>query len=103
CPIFQARSMHKYDATDYRHIDQTLGDPGEPAREFATLDSETEDPATWGWTAADRYFVDVLLPEAKKRGLRVSSDGVWNDVGTGGGWMGRRTSGRSSGRSGAGL
>jgi cyclomaltodextrinase len=82
CPIFQARSMHKYDATDYRHIDQTLGDPGSPPAEFVAPPGETDDPATWGWTPADRYFIDVLLPEAKRRGIRVIIDGVWNHVGT---------------------
>lgn len=81
-PIFHAQSLHKYDASDYRHIDPTLAHPGTPSR--AELDNrlgESIDPATWVWTEADRYFVDVLLVEARKRGMRVVIDGVWNHVG----------------------
>jgi len=95
-PIFEAESLHKYDASDYRHIDERLAKPAEagPAR---TQDGtytiplrtrgmhkgkpESEDPKTWEWTPADRYFVDIFLPEAKKRGIRVILDGVWNHTG----------------------
>lgn len=77
-PVFHAHSHHKYDATDFRHIDPSLaGDGGPPAR----LD-ETEDPSTWGWTRADRFVLQTLLPEAHKRGMRIVFDGVWNHVGT---------------------
>lgn len=87
-PIFQARSLHKYDASDFRHIDSALGNPPE-AGPSAPIDEtyytppagETGDPAIWTWTPADRYFVDVFLPECKKRGLRVILDGVWNHTG----------------------
>lgn len=81
-PVFSAASMHKYDAADFRHVDPTLGDPGyvgpgahahEPGDPF--------DPDAWPWTDADRYFVDVFLPEAKARGFRVILDGVWNHTG----------------------
>lgn len=80
CPVFDARSLHKYDATDHRHIDPTLGDPGTPG----SVDRTGEDPldeATWGWEPGDRYLVDVLLPAARARGMRVILDGVWNHVG----------------------
>lgn len=81
CPVFDSRSLHKYDATDYRHVDPTLGDPGSPD----PVDRSGEDPldeTTWGWEPADRYLIDVLLPEARARGMRVILDGVWNHVGT---------------------
>lgn len=82
-PIFHAQSLHKYDASDYRHIDPTLGHPGTPsAAELENRLGETLDPSTWVWTEADRYFIDVLLVEARKRGMRVVIDGVWNHVGT---------------------
>jgi len=83
-PVFEAESMHKYDATDYRHIDDNFGTPASAGRvpeAFAAPASETPDPSTWTWTPADRYFVDVVLPEAKKRGIRVIIDGVFNHTG----------------------
>jgi cyclomaltodextrinase / maltogenic alpha-amylase / neopullulanase len=83
-PVFEADSMHKYDATDFRHIDDNFGTPAEAGRVPETFEAPTDggaDPAKWKWTAADRYFLDVLLPEAKKRGIRVVIDGVWNHTG----------------------
>lgn len=80
CPVFDAASMHKYDARDFRHIDPTLGDPGSgpPARpEF----SDPGDRSSWAWTPADRYFVDRFLPACRAAGLRVMLDGVWNHTG----------------------
>jgi len=85
-PIFHAMTLHKYDAADFRHIDAWLGaPPGSPVPEadgtYEPIAGETDDPATWTWTPADRYFVDVLLPACKRRGLRVVLDGVWNHTG----------------------
>jgi cyclomaltodextrinase / maltogenic alpha-amylase / neopullulanase len=85
-PIFQARSLHKYDASDFRHIDEALGNtttPSQPidAGYYRPPAGETEDPSTWTWTQADRYFVDEFLPAAKSSKLRVVLDGVWNHVG----------------------
>ncbi|MCA9302790.1 MAG: hypothetical protein KC996_01570 [Phycisphaerales bacterium] len=88
CPVFESRSLHKYDAWDHRHIDPTLGHPGkysDPGPIPASL-AESEDPAdetTWVWTPADTWFVEVFLPKAKSLGLRVVLDGVWNHVGLG--------------------
>jgi cyclomaltodextrinase len=76
-PLFDAESLHKYDASDYRHVDPTLAGDGVRA-------SETGDPhevSTWTWTSADRYFVEVFLPACKQRGMRVVIDGVFNHVG----------------------
>ena len=86
CPVFTSRSLHKYDASDHRHIDPTLADPGsydDPGIGHTFL-REGEDPydeTTWAWTPADQWFVDVFLPKAKSLGLRVMLDGVWNHVG----------------------
>lgn len=85
-PIFQARSLHKYDASDFRHIDEALANTTTPSQPidsgyYRPPQGETEDPATWTWTQADRYFVDSFLPAAKTSNLRVVLDGVWNHVG----------------------
>jgi glycosidase len=89
-PIFQARSLHKYDATDYRHIDEALAASG-PSQAIdsgyyrpptgADGQPETDDPATWVWTEADEYFVKVFLPACKARGIRVVIDGCFNHTG----------------------
>ncbi len=82
-PIFEAESMHKYDATDYRHIDDNFGTPADAGKvpERWTHKPEPADPAKWQWTPADRYFVDQFLPAAKKHGIRVVVDGVFNHTG----------------------
>ncbi|MFK7882678.1 MAG: alpha-amylase family glycosyl hydrolase [Phycisphaerales bacterium] len=80
CPVFDSGSLHKYDARDHRHVDPTLGHPGTPD----PVDRSREDPldeSTWAWEPSDRYLVDVLLPAARERGMRVILDGVWNHVG----------------------
>ncbi len=74
-PIFEGSSMHKYDASDFRHIDDNFGVVGD----WPVL-SETDDPSTWMWTGSDRVFLDFLA-EAKSQGFRVVIDGVFNHVG----------------------
>ncbi len=81
-PVFEGDSMHKYDATAFHHIDDNFGAPGSvPAFWEHTPDLFQDNPATWQWTEADRYFLDVLLPEARKRDIRIVIDGVWNHTG----------------------
>jgi glycosidase len=82
CPVFQARSEHKYETSDHRHVDESFGGSGPPRGVWEPIAGETADPATWTWTEADRYLIDVVLPECRRRGLRVVLDGVWNHVGT---------------------
>ncbi len=79
CPIFEATSLHKYEAADHRHIDPHLAHPGAPEQSRPDF---TTDANAWVWTPADRYFIDGFLPAAKQHGLRVVLDGVWNHVGT---------------------
>lgn len=86
CPVFESRSLHKYDASDHRHIDPTLAHPGSyddpgPGNKRLPADEDAYDETTWAWTPADRWFIDEFLPKAKSLGLRVMLDGVWNHVG----------------------
>jgi len=74
-PIFEAESMHKYDTTDYRHVDSHFG----VANDWPVA-GETEDPATWQWTPSDKVFLDFVA-EAHKQGFKVVIDGVFNHVG----------------------
>ena len=83
-PIFQAQSLHKYDAGDFRHIDAWLGSPKDAPPcdgTYAPPAGETADPKSWTWTPADRWFIDEFLPACKQRGMRVILDGVWNHTG----------------------
>ncbi|MFT7076976.1 MAG: glycosidase [Planctomycetota bacterium] len=77
-PVFEAEGPHKYNATDFRHIDTNLG-AGENYLE-TTKHEEVGDPSTWTWTPSDRLFLD-FLKTCKSRGLRVIIDAVFNHVG----------------------
>ena len=78
-PLFEAISLHKYDASTYHHIDNNFGPDRDGDR--VIIQSETEDPATWHWSAADRLFLK-LIREAHTRGIRIILDGVFNHCGT---------------------
>lgn len=78
-PVFDAISLHKYDASTYHHIDHTFGPNPRGDREL--IKAETDDPATWKWTSADSLFL-TLLKEAHRRGIKVIIDGVFNHSGT---------------------
>ncbi len=78
-PMFEAVSVHKYDASSYHHIDVNFGP--DPDGDKKLIASETPDkPATWQTTSADKLFFK-FLDEAHKRGLRVVIDGVFNHTG----------------------
>ncbi|MEQ8850351.1 MAG: alpha-amylase family glycosyl hydrolase [Phycisphaerales bacterium] len=81
-PIFEADSMHKYDASSYHHIDDNFANTTtKPTADWTGVPGETADPSTWTWTEADRFFLDVFLPACRERGIRVVLDGVWNHTG----------------------
>jgi cyclomaltodextrinase len=75
-PMFEADSMHKYDTTDYRHIDDNFGFKGD----IVQLHGETEDPSTWQWTKTDKLFLEFVA-QAHAMGFKVILDGVFNHVG----------------------
>lgn len=78
-PLFEAISLHKYDASTYHHIDHTFGP--NPKGDLELIKSETDDPATWKWTSADSLFLK-LIKEAHKKHIKVIIDGVFNHCGT---------------------
>jgi len=75
-PIFKSPSVHKYDTTDYRHVDDNFG----YAAENAELNGETDDPATWKWTKSDKLMLDFVA-DAHRQGFRIVIDGVFNHAG----------------------
>lgn len=81
-PVFMAPSLHKYDASSMHHIDPTFGPDRDGDLRAIARAKETEDPATWIWTKADRYFIDFVA-DIHKRGMRVIIDGVFNHTGRG--------------------
>lgn len=75
-PIFIAESLHKYDATDFRHVDDFFG----VKDSLKKIEGETTDPATWQWSESDGVFLE-FIKEAHRLGFKVVIDGVFNHVG----------------------
>ncbi|MDZ7265084.1 MAG: alpha-amylase family glycosyl hydrolase, partial [candidate division KSB1 bacterium] len=78
-PIFEAPSLHKYDATMYHHIDNNFGPDPETDRAIWASENPA-DPGTWRWTTADSLFLK-LIESCHQRGIKVIIDGVFNHVG----------------------
>ncbi len=78
-PVFESESHHKYNATNYLHIDHNLGGGDDYEEIVATED--LDDPSTWKWTTADKRFLQ-FIKAAHAKGFKVILDGVWNHVGT---------------------
>lgn len=77
-PLFQSRSLHKYDGNSYHHIDPYFGP--DPKGDLTIIATETADPKTWKWTAADKLFLEVVK-KAHAKGMKVVIDGVFNHTG----------------------
>lgn len=78
-PMFQASTPHKYNATNYIHIDDAFGKKG--GYQKAEAAEDLLDSTTWTWTDTDKQFL-AFIKEAKKQGFHVVIDGVFNHVGT---------------------
>jgi glycosidase len=81
-PVFEAPSLHKYDASSLHHVDLHFGPDPAGDRKLLAEARETEDPDTWIWTKADILFLR-LIREAHERGMKVVIDGVFNHTGRG--------------------
>ncbi|MCX5796046.1 MAG: glycoside hydrolase family 13 protein [Elusimicrobia bacterium] len=79
-PVFEAPSLHKYDASSLHHVDLHFGPDPAGDRQLLAEARETEDPDTWIWTKSDILFLR-LIREAHGRGIRVVIDGVFNHTG----------------------
>ncbi|HMP72127.1 MAG TPA: glycoside hydrolase family 13 protein [Kiritimatiellia bacterium] len=79
-PVFMSPTLHKYDASCFHHVDPTFGPDREGDMAMLAAANETEDPATWVWTAADRLLLD-LIRDVHARGMRIILDGVFNHTG----------------------
>lgn len=78
-PVFEATSLHKYDAQDYRHIDQAFGAGGTDYPDTIARE-DLLDSSTWTFSQSDQIFLD-LIQEARKQDIRIIIDGVFNHVG----------------------
>ena len=79
-PLNASPSLHKYDASDLRHVDPDFGP--DPAGDRAAIAREDLlRPETWTFTSADRLFLD-LVRAAHARGMRVVLDYSWNHTGS---------------------
>jgi len=78
-PVFEAYSLHKYDASTYHHIDNNFGSDAKGDLEL--MAKEDKDAGKWQWSAADKLFLK-LIRQAHKRGIRIIIDGVFNHSGT---------------------
>ncbi|PKN00559.1 MAG: hypothetical protein CVU78_00350 [Elusimicrobia bacterium HGW-Elusimicrobia-2] len=76
-PVFKSESYQKYNTADFRHIDDTFYQKGD----LLAASGETDDPATWKFTATDKYFFK-FIDDAHSKGIRVIVDGVFNHSGT---------------------
>ncbi|MED5020414.1 alpha-amylase family glycosyl hydrolase [Paenibacillus chibensis] len=75
-PVAWAASNHKYDATDYKHLDPMFGKPvyNEPGDPTSGLNYEQTR------AASDRVFTD-FAKQARAKGIKLIVDGVFNHVG----------------------
>jgi cyclomaltodextrinase / maltogenic alpha-amylase / neopullulanase len=77
-PIFEAPSLHKYDASSYHHIDNNFGRNSQA--DLKLMENEQKNTNKWAWSSADSVFLR-LLHEAHNRDIKIILDGVFNHVG----------------------
>ena len=78
-PVFEAPSALKRDPTFLHHVDNNFGPDAEGDRLVWATESPA-DPATWKWTAADRFFLR-LVQECHRRQIKVVVETAFPFVG----------------------
>jgi glycosidase len=78
-PVFDAQSLHKYEASSFHHIDPYFG-PNPILDEKLMSQENPSKPETWVWTSADSLFLH-LIEEVHKRDMKIIIDGVFNHTG----------------------
>ncbi|MCQ2253641.1 MAG: glycoside hydrolase family 13 protein [Bacteroidales bacterium] len=78
-PIQYSPSLHKYDGTDFMHVDPFLG--SNPLADRDMIEQEDfDDFDNACWTSADMEALE-LIAEVHNRGMRIVFDGVFNHIG----------------------
>lgn len=76
--IFQGSATFPWVVRDLRHVDDAFGTKGS----LRQIHGESEDPASWQFSATDRLFIE-FLDKVHARGLRVVLSGLFGDLGRG--------------------
>ncbi len=63
-PVFEAPSLHKYDASMYHHIDNNFGPDPEKDRQIWARE-DPSDSKTWQWTSADSLFLELIKKSSR--------------------------------------
>lgn len=66
--VFQSRSDNSSEVSSFHHVDSSFGPLA--LEDSAVVAKETEDPATWTFTQADRLLLEFIR-QAHDRGIRV--------------------------------
>lgn len=78
-PLQYSPSLHKYDGTNFLHVDPFLG--SNPIQDKYDIDNEDfgnfDTPI---WTTADKEALE-LIRQAHSRGIKIVFDGVFNHIG----------------------
>lgn len=94
-PVFESESLHRYDTTDYRHVDRDLGAMEIGPNGIPVVLKEDKEilenldllnPENWNYTFADLEFMR-LVNEFHENGIRVVIDGVFNHTASNGPMM----------------
>ncbi|MCH7841086.1 MAG: hypothetical protein IID38_12745, partial [Planctomycetes bacterium] len=77
-PIFLGSTAFPWLTRDLRHVDDAFGTKDS----LRQIHGESEDPASWQFSATDRLFIE-FVDKAHARGLRVVLNGLFGDQGRG--------------------